>query len=146
MKKRFIAIIICTCLLIFSGLGLWRQAVEKNTVYAETLANGLDIIILPSNSPLVSIQLWIRTGAINENPKNSGISHYLEHMLFKNKSSVSALEQLGGAMNGATSHDFTYYYVTLPTTELTKPIKYLCDLVFTAGFTPTEAVQEKKLF
>ena len=145
MKKRFWFIAVTLFILITVGLSIWRHTLENSTVFTETLSNGLEVLILPTNSPLISIQLWVRTGAINETPKNSGISHYLEHMLFKNKQIVRALEAKGGAMNGATSEDFTYYYVTLPKNNLTNPIRSLCDLVFMASFTPTDAVQEKNV-
>ena len=72
---------------------------------------------------LVNVSSWVKTGSINEDEKNSGISHFLEHLMFKGTTKHKAgdfdkiLESKGAIVNAATWKDYTFYYVTLPKGE-----------------------------
>ena len=72
---------------------------------------------------VVSVQCWIKTGSVNENDKLSGISHFLEHMLFNGTKKFKSgeideyLDAKGGYNNAFTSLDVTNYYVTIPADE-----------------------------
>ena len=89
-----------------------------------TLPNGLEVILQPDDSaPVVSVQAWCRTGSIHEGKwLGAGMSHVLEHMLFKGTSNRTGLEidhsiqDAGGHMNAYTSFDRTVYHVTIPDT------------------------------
>ncbi|MCR5265445.1 MAG: insulinase family protein [Cyanobacteria bacterium RUI128] len=82
--------------------------------------NGHKIVLAHKEGGLVNISTWVRTGSINENEKNNGISHFLEHLMFKGTHKHPAgefdvmLESRGGIVNAATWKDYTFYYVTLP--------------------------------
>jgi len=102
-----------------------------------TLPNGLEIIVQPDNSaPVVSVQAWCRTGSIHEGKwLGAGISHVLEHMLFKGTSHRTGVEidhtiqDGGGHMNAYTSFDRTVYHVTIPDTGTKIATEVLCDIM-----------------
>lgn len=81
---------------------------------------GHKIVLAHKEGGLVNISTWVKTGSINENDDNSGISHFLEHLMFKGTEKHVAgefdktLESKGAIVNAATWKDYTFYYVTLP--------------------------------
>lgn len=90
------------------------------------LANGHTIVLAHKEGGLVNVSSWVKTGSINENEKNNGISHFLEHLMFKGTNKHPAgefdkiLEAKGAIVNAATWKDYTFYYVTLPKGEENK--------------------------
>lgn len=82
--------------------------------------NGHTVVIVNKPGELVNISTWVRTGSLNENNEISGISHFLEHLMFKGTPEHPAgefdrtLEAMGAVVNAATWKDYTFYYVTLP--------------------------------
>ena len=85
--------------------------------------NGHKIILAYKEGGMVNVSSWVKTGSINENDKNNGISHFLEHLMFKGTHKHKAgefdriLEAKGAIVNAATWKDYTFYYVTLPKGE-----------------------------
>ena len=85
--------------------------------------NGHKIVLAHKEGGMVNISSWVRTGSINENDENNGISHFLEHLMFKGTHKHKAgyfdrtLEAKGAIVNAATWKDYTFYYVTLPKGE-----------------------------
>lgn len=85
--------------------------------------NGHKIVLAHKDGDMVNISSWVKTGSINENDKNNGISHFLEHLMFKGTNKHKAgefdhiLESRGAIVNAATWKDYTFYYVTLPKGE-----------------------------
>lgn len=90
------------------------------------LENGHKIILAHKEGGLVNVSSWVKTGSINEDDKNNGISHFLEHLMFKGTNKHKAgefdkiLEAKGAIVNAATWKDYTFYYVTLPKGENNK--------------------------
>ena len=82
--------------------------------------NGHKIVLAHKEGELVNVSTWVKTGSINENSHNNGISHFLEHLMFKGTHKHPAgyfdktLEAKGAIVNAATWKDYTFYYVTLP--------------------------------
>ena len=82
--------------------------------------NGHKIVLAHKEGDMVNVSSWVKTGSINENDKNNGISHFLEHLMFKGTHKHKAgefdkiLEAKGAIVNAATWKDYTFYYVTLP--------------------------------
>lgn len=95
------------------------------------LENGHTIVLAHKEGGLVNVSSWVKTGSINENDTNNGISHFLEHLMFKGTNKHPAgefdkvLEAKGGIVNAATWKDYTFYYVTLPKGENNKDM-YEC--------------------
>lgn len=81
---------------------------------------GHKIVFAHKKGALINISSWVKTGSINENDENNGISHFLEHLMFKGTSKHKAgefdrtLESRGAMVNAATWKDYTFYYVTIP--------------------------------
>lgn len=82
--------------------------------------NGHKIILAHKPGDMVNISSWVKTGSINEDDNNNGISHFLEHLMFKGTNTYKVgefdkmLESKGAIVNAATWKDYTFYYVTLP--------------------------------
>ena len=85
--------------------------------------NGHKIVLAYKEGGMVNVSSWVKTGSINENDINNGISHFLEHLMFKGTHKYKAgefdriLEARGAIVNAATWKDYTFYYVTLPKGE-----------------------------
>jgi len=85
-----------------------------------TLDNGHTVIVAHKPGQLFNVSTWIKTGSINEDDSITGISHFLEHLMFKGTPKYPAgefdriLEAKGAVVNAATWKDYTFYYVTLP--------------------------------
>lgn len=85
-----------------------------------TMPSGHKIVLAHKEGGLVNISTWVKTGSINEDDKINGISHFLEHLMFKGTHKHKAgefdktLEGYGAIVNAATWKDYTFYYVTLP--------------------------------
>ena len=77
--------------------------------------NGHKIVLAHKEGNMVSVSSWVKTGSINENDKNNGISHFLEHLMFKGTHSHKVgefdkiLESKGAIVNAATWKDYTFY-------------------------------------
>lgn len=101
-----------------------------------TLNNGLRVIIEPNRrASSVAVGFFVRTGATNEQPFESGLSHFLEHMLFKGTKSYDALglsrrmSDLGAMANAYTSEEITCYYGALMPEYLNDYFDILCEMV-----------------
>jgi zinc protease len=126
----------------------WREPVERTI-----LPNGLTLLVKPDRSAaLASVQVWVRTGSIHEGTKlGAGLSHYLEHMLFKGTTrrsgrEISATVQAnGGYINAYTTFDRTVYYIDLPSEHLEVAVDVLADAVLHSTLPEDEAVREKNV-
>ena len=84
-----------------------------------TFDNGHKAVLAYKKSPLVNISSWVKTGSINENSENNGVSHFVEHLLFKGTTKYPAgvfdrtMEENGGIINAATWKDYTFYYINI---------------------------------
>ena len=137
--------------------GIYSRAKLENMEYPptqatrHTLPNGLNLILDPDPSaPVVSVQAWIATGSIHEGEKlGSGLSHFLEHMVFKGTRDFSADELArtvqagGGHWNAYTTFDRTVYYIDGPSASLESFLKCLTGLVFFPTIPEAEFESEK---
>jgi zinc protease len=118
----------------------------------EVLPNGVVLIVQEHRaSEVVALQLWVRVGGRDEEPSELGLSHYLEHMLFKGTptrppGSIDRLiERLGGQSNAFTSFDATRYDVILPAQHLQAGLELLADIAVHASFEQSELDAERKV-
>ncbi|WP_319467487.1 pitrilysin family protein [uncultured Pseudodesulfovibrio sp.] len=116
------------------------------------LKNGLTVLIKEDDRfPLVNARLMVHAGSAYETPKTAGISHLLEHMVFKGTDkrevgqSARDIESIGGSMNAATSFDYTVYYVEVPEKEWKLGLDVITDMAFHATIDPKELKSEKKV-
>ena len=114
------------------------------------LANGLTAVLQPHDAAEVAaVQLWVRAGARDEASDEAGLSHFIEHLLFKGTPSRGpgvidqTISGLGGEMNAATSQDWTYFHVVLPAGRLDTALDILADAAQHAAFDPVEVERER---
>lgn len=114
------------------------------------LKNGLTVyIIRDSRFPLVCTRLYVGTGSANETAGQAGISHVLEHMVFKGtekrpKGQVARdVESLGGYLNAATSFDKTWYITDMPARHWKTGMDVVKDMAFHPSLDPVELEAEK---
>lgn len=97
----------------------------------------------------ISIGLWVKSGSRNENENNNGISHFIEHMMFKGtdnrsaKKIVKTIEDLGGQINAFTGKEATCYYIKLLYTHLDVALDILSDMLFNSKFDEEDIELEK---
>ena len=97
----------------------------------------------------VSVGIWVKAGSVNENEINSGISHFIEHMLFKGTEMRSArdiagdIDKIGGQINAFTGKESTCYYVKVLDTHVEDGIEILMDMLFNSKFDIDEMEKEK---
>ncbi|EEF58627.1 M16 family metallopeptidase [Pedosphaera parvula] len=122
-------------------------------VKVTTLENGLTIIVREDhNAPVVSVQAWSMTGSVHEGKwLGAGMSHVLEHMLFKGTTTRGAgridqeVQDAGGYMNAYTSFDRTVYYIDVPNTGAKVAVDILCDIMQHATLPAEEMEKEKQV-
>ncbi|MCX7957015.1 MAG: insulinase family protein, partial [Endomicrobia bacterium] len=116
------------------------------------LDNGLTVLLKKvSNLPIISIQVWVKVGSLYEDDDTNGISHFLEHLVFKGTSKYSAeeisqlIESYGAILNAGTSKEYTVYYVDIPREGLEIAFDILFELVFSAKFIEDEVEKERSV-
>ncbi|MEO6005976.1 MAG: pitrilysin family protein [Opitutus sp.] len=124
----------------------WQEPVQRIV-----LPNGLTLIMKADRSAaLASVQVWVKTGSTHEGANlGAGLSHYLEHMLFKGTErragrEISATVQAhGGYINAYTTFDRTVYYIDLPSEHTGVAIDLLADAVLHSTLPADECEKEK---
>lgn len=115
-----------------------------------TLTNGVRVAM--ENLPhlrSVSIGMWVGAGCFHENEINSGISHFIEHMLFKGTATRTSIEiancidSLGGQLNAFTSKECTCYYVNILNEYYGVAIDLLCDMLINSKLDEQDIKKEK---
>jgi zinc protease len=88
-----------------------------------TFKNGHTLVFVPRKGQVFNISTWVKTGSMNEDATNNGVSHFLEHLMFKGTPRFAPgvfdkkMESMGAMINAATWKDYTFYYVTGPQSE-----------------------------
>ena len=143
MFKR---VVILFSVLVFS-MSVWAAEIS-----VQKLPNGQTLVVQQvKNNPIVTIDTWIRTGSVNENDTNSGVSHFLEHLFFKGTKLHPAgefdkiLESKGAVVNAATSKDFTHYYITIPSEHFDTAMELHSDMLLNPQIPRKELEKERKV-
>ena len=115
-----------------------------------TLKNGLRIVAeRRTEVSSISVGVMVKSGSRNETKDINGISHFLEHMMFKgtkkrnSKEIAESIENLGGQLNAYTSKEVTCYYIKNLYTHLEQSIEVLSDMLNNSVFDPKELEREK---
>ncbi len=117
------------------------------------LPNGVTVLLREDHSSkLVSAQVWVKTGSIHEGENlGAGLSHFLEHMLFKGTekregSEISReVQAAGGYINAYTTFDHTVFYIDLPSESVSLAIDVLADATFNSTLPGEEVEKEKEV-
>lgn len=102
-----------------------------------------------STTPVVTVDVWVRAGAIAEPEPWSGMAHFLEHMIFKGTDDVppgyfdQMIENGGGITNAATSHDYAHYFINTTATHLPETLPCLAELLLKANIPADEFNRER---
>ena len=141
--KKFIVLLIAV---------LFANIVNAADFNVYKLDNGQTVVIQEvKTNPIVTIDTWIKTGSINENDKNNGVSHFLEHLFFKGSTNHAPgefdkiLETKGAITNAATSKDFTHYYVTIPSKDFDLALEMHSDMLLHPLIPRKELEKERKV-
>src|ERR1700736_1517036 len=117
-----------------------------------TLDNGLRVIVREVRErPLVGVGMWYRVGGRNELPGTTGVSHWVEHMLFKGgkrfgKGDITKeISRRGGVLNAFTWIDCTAYFETLPASEIDLALAIESDRIYDTRIEPEEAEAERSV-
>jgi len=116
------------------------------------LSNGLTVLVKEAHAaPVSSFWVWYRVGSRNEYTGITGISHWVEHMLFKGTQmfpkgvAEKAIAREGGTFNGMTWYDFTTYFATLPAARIALALSIEADRMANALFDPDEVAAERSV-
>lgn len=142
--------------IVDSNLNRLKDCEEKQgdsfVVIKKKLSNGVRILLetIPTVRS-VSIGIWVGTGSRYENESNNGISHFIEHMLFKGTETRSArdiaeaFDQIGGQVNAFTSKESTCYYAKVMDKDASYAIQVLADMFFHSRFDKDDMEKEKQV-
>src|SRR5213080_3578858 len=124
-----------------------------NTAQRWTLANGLTLIVQEDRSaPVASVQAWCATGSTTEDKHlGAGLSHILEHMLFKGTRTRSTneiaqkIQDVGGYVNAYTSFDRTVFWIDVPKDGVATALDILADAMINSTLPPQEYQKEQEV-
>lgn len=120
------------------------------TPHEYALDNGLRLLVVEDHkAPLAIFQIWYRVGAMDDPTGLGGISHVLEHMMFKgtpkfaSKVLSQAVQKQGGSDNAFTSNDYTAYYQILPSDRIGMSVEFESDRMRNLILDPAETMSER---
>jgi len=125
----------------------------STTATQQKLDSGLNVISHVDHAhPLICFQIWVETGSMHELPSpGAGLSHLLEHMVFKGTKSfsgeelMSRVDDLGGSWNAYTTYDRTVYYLEGPSEAAGEFLKLLFELVYLPTLPESDYEMEKEV-
>jgi zinc protease len=121
-------------------------------LHKATLDNGLTVLVkeMPGTR-VATVQVWVKAGSVYENAEEAGITHFIEHMIFKGTETrgpgelAGAIEGAGGRVNAYTSYEYTVYHATLSAAHWEMAFDVLAEAVMHSVFDPVELEREKKV-
>ena len=141
-----------TLTLIFLGAGYCAAlaAPAEPSVTDFTLANGLEVVVLPDHrAPVVTHMIWYKVGAADETPGKSGLAHFLEHLMFKGTAQnpgnrfSQVVADIGGQENAFTASDYTGFFQRVPREHLKEMMAFEADRI--TGLVLTDDVVRPEL-
>lgn len=133
-------------IILLSSVPLHAQVREHS------LANGLKVLLIEDHkAPLAVFQIWYRVGSRDEPSGKTGMSHLLEHMMFKGTPSYGSkqfsklVQRLGGTDNAYTTKDYTMYYQRLPASKIDISIKLEADRMQNLILEEKEVIAERSV-
>lgn len=117
-----------------------------------TLENGMQVVVIPNHrAPVVTHMVWYKFGAADEKPGESGVAHFLEHLLFKGTPKVPdgqlslTVKKLGGNDNAFTTHDYTAYYQSIARSHLEKVMEMEADRMKNVQLSEDQVASERQV-
>lgn len=128
------------------------QSKEDHGITTFHLPSGQTLYVKESRDlPVVTIDTWVKTGSVNETAATNGVSHFLEHLLFKGADQMGAgeinrrIEAYGARFNAATSDDYTHYYISAPSRFLEPLLALHAAMLQRATLPPDELARERQV-
>jgi predicted Zn-dependent peptidase len=122
----------------------------KPQFYKKILANGMTVLYEErKNSGVVSVAFAVKHGGIHENKEEKGISHFIEHLLYKGTKKRAAkqisedIERNGGILNGFTEEEFTAFWCKMPSKHIEVALDVLSDMLLNSVFDEKEMNKER---
>ena len=147
LKLRIPAFIV-----ILTALTLPAPADSAAQVSSAVLPNGTKVIIREGHTVnLAAVDIWVRAGSVHESSANNGISHFVEHMIFKATRKYGPgqadreIEGLGAELNGGTSKDWVHFYTTVASEYLPTALDVLSDAITNARFQSEDIDKERQV-
>lgn len=143
---------ILVILLVILGVTLGNSPAPALTAQTHTLSNGLRVILVEEHkAPVVTFQVWYRVGSRHEVPGQTGLSHLLEHMMFKGTPKYGKGEfsriiaRNGGTENAFTSKDYTAYFENLASDRINLSLELESDRMANLLLDPKEFDLEREV-
>jgi len=116
------------------------------------MGNGLKVIVLPDHAAhLVAIDVWIKAGVFNETEKNNGVTHFIEHLLFKRTGKRGPgqvdmdIESLGATLDAATSRDWSHIHTVVARRFFATALEIIADVIMRPTFDPDDIERERRV-
>jgi predicted Zn-dependent peptidase len=130
---------------------VYRALPEVSTVVTvETLPSGLRLVTESmANVRSVTVGIWLTRGSRHESDAESGVAHFVEHMLFKGTTSRSAkdiaqtIDGIGGQLDAFTAKEYASYYIKVLDEHLPIAIDLLSDMIMRPALAPADIVREQ---
>ncbi|MBI3333086.1 MAG: insulinase family protein [Candidatus Omnitrophica bacterium] len=126
--------------------------IRRQAYHRTLLPNGLTIVSAPrEEAESVAVGIWINVGGRYENRRLNGISHFLEHLLFKGTPSRScrrikeSIEGVGGVLNAFTDEEFTCLWAKVQPKSMAQTVEVLTDMVLHPALEPKELKKERQV-
>jgi zinc protease len=159
--RRFAPRLALLAAIMFSTANLTTATIDDSSVITFppssaqkwVLPNGLTLVVHEDHSaPVASVQAWCATGSIDEDDHlGAGLSHILEHMLFKGTKTRSAnviaqkIQDVGGYINAYTSFDHTVFWIDVPKDGVATALDVLADAMMNSTLSPEEYLKEQEV-
>ena len=118
----------------------------------EKLENGIQVVLEEIGYVRsISFGIWVKNGTRNERPEENGISHYIEHMMFKGTENRSArqiaeeMDALGGQINAYTTKEYTCYHTRVLDKHVKQAMEVMSDMLLHPAFSQEEVDKERNV-
>jgi len=152
LKNRIRTLLFLTLSLLALNMTTASALELAPLLFKNTLDNGLSTIVKETpGTRAVTVQIWVKTGSAYEEKNEAGITHLIEHMIFKGTTTrkagevAGAIEEVGGNINAYTYYDYTVYHATLSSRFWELALEVLTDAVENSTFDAAELEREKKV-
>ena len=152
LSNKYLLIALIPIFFIMHGESAAGETRISGDAYRYSLQNGLNVILKEDHStPVVAVQIWVKTGSANEPEDKAGITHVIEHMIFKGTPTrktgeiARMIESSGGHINAYTTFDRTVYFIEIASDNFGTALDVLLDALQHSVFDATELEREKEV-
>jgi zinc protease len=147
LRKCLLILLLVLCTPVWTRASTFTAPIKE-----QTLSNGLKVIVIEDHkAPLVTFQIWYRVGSADEPSGKTGMSHLLEHMMFKgtkkygSKEFSAIIQRSGGTDNAHTTKDYTMYHQTLASDRLALSVELESDRMTNLILDPKDVLSERSV-